>query len=188
MLYTRSKRSLAGAVLTLLVQHALLILPAIIVQSESDSDCLERSRVLYYIIRPEYSKACSMLSANSFLIFHLVSIKVLVVLTMLIKDPSDQYTRFSAVKDDRGDVVCATDIPSDVRQVRSKMECVLSCQTTLGYFTVNWKFPNTCEIFFDSPSNYEVVNGCSFLAPGEFISEELFSHRFLIWELLSHVL
>ena len=91
------------------------------------------------------------------------------------------------MKDDRG-VVCATDIPSDIRQVRSKMECVLSFQTTPGYSTVNWKFPNTCEVFFDTPSNYEMVNGCSFLAPGELISEEVFLHRFLIWELLSHVL
>ena len=63
---------------------------------------------------------------------------------------------------------CATDSPNMItRRIRSKIECQLRCQETGNCSGVNWKQPNTCEMFSVTPQNVSNLGGCKYFDKGE---------------------
>ena len=64
---------------------------------------------------------------------------------------------------------CATDAPSRIpRNIRSKTECVLRCQEEGNCLGVNWKDPNTCEMFSLIPNNATHLSECSYFDEGDY--------------------
>ena len=74
---------------------------------------------------------------------------------------------FNAYEDLTGGKVCSTDSPSQiVNKVRSKLECTLLCQDRAGCYGVNWKEPNTCEIYNAIPRSYARETRCIYFSRG----------------------
>ena len=63
---------------------------------------------------------------------------------------------------------CATDVPKMMSTtIRSTIECQLRCQETGNCSGVNWKQPNTCEMFSATAKNLSNLSGCKYFDKGE---------------------
>ena len=76
----------------------------------------------------------------------------------------------SQYKDVDGRVLCSTDIPSIVESVRSRLECVVNCQRSLGCLGSNFERPHSCEVYFYKPSGFAETTGCIYTEAGKLIS------------------
>ena len=87
--------------------------------------------------------------------------------TSCCRDPNRKQAKVSAVKDGSGNLVCATEVPDRVEHVESKIQCLSLCLDMTECIGSKWRAPRRCEVYFKHPSNYSIVDGCSYFSPGE---------------------
>ena len=79
-------------------------------------------------------------------------------------DSTSKISTFRAVEDESGDLLCVLDPPDQVQIVRSKIQCALVCQETVGCVLVNWlDESNVCKLYFQEPVIYAMKDRCTAL-------------------------
>ena len=97
----------------------------------------------------------------------------LVVLPTILQAIDPGYNLVSEIKykaqegNTSGGTLCSTANSSLVKNVRSKIECILLCQGNSSCTSVNWKDPRTCEMFLFNPGTFATGTSCVYFSRGE---------------------
>ena len=89
----------------------------------------------------------------------------------IIKTGGYQYTRavkFRAHEINSDERACSTGTPSlNFHGVRSKIMCTALCLQDASCLGVNWKMPDTCEIYRYPPRTFEPAKSCDYYKTGK---------------------
>ena len=82
---------------------------------------------------------------------------------------SVRANKFQVLQISSDENVCPKEVPSQVfNKVRSRIECAVLCRETPGCVGLNWKTPNTCEMYLYPQNTFiEIGTGCTYLNSGK---------------------